>query len=156
MTVVTMYLPASNYSTFVGRQLRSEFFYVPNIWLVPCFLFNFQSLTNIFFAFIRYRSDVGSLSPYGDRKDSLELEGVLGKRARTSPPLSERVMLYVRQDTDDVYTPLHVAPPTTQGLLHAVSSLHNTPWLATLLKNGNLESNVAGKSNANSWHLKQH
>lgn len=72
----------------------------------------------------RYRSDVGGLSPYGDRKDSLELEGVLGKRARTStPPLSERVMLYVRQDTDDVYTPLHVAPPTTQGLLHAVSTL---------------------------------
>lgn len=70
----------------------------------------------------RYRSDVGGLSPYSDRKDSLELEGVLGKRARTgTPPLSERVMLYVRQDTDDVYTPLHVAPPTTQGLLHAVS-----------------------------------
>ncbi|CAG4964918.1 unnamed protein product [Colias eurytheme] len=41
-----------------------------------------------------YRSDVGGLSPYSDRKDSLELEGVLGKRARTStPPLSERVML---------------------------------------------------------------
>ncbi|XP_063821536.1 protein grainyhead isoform X2 [Ostrinia nubilalis] len=67
-----------------------------------------------------YRPDVGGLSPYSDRKDSLELEGVLGKRARTStPPLSERVMLYVRQDTDEVYTPLHVAPPTTQGLLHA-------------------------------------
>ncbi|KAG7310693.1 hypothetical protein JYU34_003498, partial [Plutella xylostella] len=70
-----------------------------------------------------YRSEVGSLSPYGDRKDSLELEGVLGKRARAStPPLSERVMLYVRQDTDDVYTPLHVAPPTTQGLLHAIEN----------------------------------
>ncbi|XP_041975907.1 protein grainyhead isoform X3 [Aricia agestis] len=70
-----------------------------------------------------YRSDVGGLSPYSDRKDSLELEGVLGKRARTStPPLSERVMLYVRQDTDDVYTPLHVVPPTTQGLLHAIET----------------------------------
>ncbi|XP_022130619.2 protein grainyhead isoform X3 [Pieris rapae] len=70
-----------------------------------------------------YRSDVGGLSPYSDRKDSLELEGVLGKRARTStPPLSERVMLYVRQDTDNVYTPLHVVPPTTQGLLHAIEN----------------------------------
>ncbi|XP_052738848.1 protein grainyhead isoform X5 [Bicyclus anynana] len=70
-----------------------------------------------------YRSDVGGLSPYSDRKDSLELEVVLGKRARTStPPLSERVMLYVRQDTDDVYTPLHVVPPTTQGLLHAIEN----------------------------------
>ncbi|GBP36545.1 Protein grainyhead [Eumeta japonica] len=70
-----------------------------------------------------YRSEVGGLSPYADRKDTLELEGVLGKRARPgTPPLSERVMLYVRQDADDVYTPLHVAPPTTQGLLHAVSA----------------------------------
>ncbi|XP_053619767.1 protein grainyhead isoform X2 [Plodia interpunctella] len=70
-----------------------------------------------------YRSDVGGLSPYSDRKDSLELESVMGKRARTgTPPLSERVMLYVRQDTDDVYTPLHVAPPTTQGLLNAIEN----------------------------------
>lgn len=66
---------------------------------------------------------MGGLSPYSDRKDSLELEGVLGKRARTAtPPLSERVMLYVRQDSEDVYTALHVVPPTTQGLLHAVST----------------------------------
>lgn len=52
------------------------------------------------------------------------------KRARPcSPPLTERVMLYVRQDSEDVYTPLHVAPPTTQGLLHAVSfpTTHFTP-----------------------------
>lgn len=37
------------------------------------------------------------------------------------PPLNERVMLYVRQENDDVYTPLHVVPPTTSGLLNAVS-----------------------------------
>ncbi|KAL3289789.1 hypothetical protein HHI36_023182 [Cryptolaemus montrouzieri] len=35
------------------------------------------------------------------------------------PPLNERVMLYVRQENEDVYTPLHVVPPTTQGLLNA-------------------------------------
>lgn len=39
------------------------------------------------------------------------------------PPLHERVMLYVRQDNEEVYTPLHVVPPTTQGLLNAVSLL---------------------------------
>lgn len=33
----------------------------------------------------------------------------------------ERVMLYVRQESEDVYTPLHVTPPTTQGLRNAVS-----------------------------------
>lgn len=37
------------------------------------------------------------------------------------PPLNERVMLYVRQESEDVYTPLHVVPPTTAGLLNAVS-----------------------------------
>lgn len=43
------------------------------------------------------------------------------KRQRMTPPLSERVMLYVRQENEDVYTPLHVVPPTTMGLLNAVS-----------------------------------
>ncbi|XP_030748453.1 protein grainyhead-like isoform X2 [Sitophilus oryzae] len=35
------------------------------------------------------------------------------------PPLNERVMLYVRQENEEVYTPLHVVPPTTSGLLNA-------------------------------------
>lgn len=47
--------------------------------------------------------------------------GVPMKRPRMTPPLNERVMLYVRQDNDDVYTPLHVVPPTQIGLLNAVS-----------------------------------
>ncbi|XP_073812403.1 grainy head isoform X9 [Musca autumnalis] len=41
------------------------------------------------------------------------------KRGRMTPPTSERVMLYVRQENEDVYTPLHVVPPTTIGLLNA-------------------------------------
>ncbi|XP_063703092.1 protein grainyhead isoform X2 [Culicoides brevitarsis] len=45
--------------------------------------------------------------------------GVPMKRPRMTPPLNERVMLYVRQDNDDVYTPLHVVPPTQMGLLNA-------------------------------------
>lgn len=44
------------------------------------------------------------------------------KRPRMTPPLNERVMLYVRQDNEEVYTPLHVVPPTTIGLLNAVST----------------------------------
>lgn len=35
----------------------------------------------------------------------------------------ERVMLYVRQESEDVYTPLHVTPPTVQGLLNAVRNI---------------------------------
>lgn len=39
----------------------------------------------------------------------------------SAPPHNERVMLYVRQEGEEVYTPLHVVPPSTQGLLNAVS-----------------------------------
>lgn len=50
------------------------------------------------------------------------------KRQRMTPPLCDRVMLYVRQENEDVYTPLHVIPPTTVGLLNAVSfSILNFP-----------------------------
>lgn len=49
------------------------------------------------------------------------------KRQRMTPPLNERVMLYVRQDNEDVYTPLHVVPPTTIGLLNAVSKTLQHP-----------------------------
>lgn len=56
------------------------------------------------------------------------LIGAVGNRLHMPPHLrgvvsdaEERVMLYVRQESDDVYTPLHVAPPTVQGLLSAVS-----------------------------------
>ncbi|XP_058122240.1 protein grainyhead [Anopheles ziemanni] len=44
------------------------------------------------------------------------------KRQRMTPPLSERVMLYVRQESEDVYTPLHVIPPSTVGLLNAIEN----------------------------------
>ncbi|XP_050092496.1 protein grainyhead isoform X2 [Anopheles aquasalis] len=70
-----------------------------------------------------------------DKKDpSIIMDGSMGggnpmgdfapqiKRQRMSPPLSERVMLYVRQDNEDVYTPLHVVPPTTVGLLNAIEN----------------------------------
>ncbi|XP_035788093.1 protein grainyhead-like isoform X3 [Anopheles albimanus] len=70
-----------------------------------------------------------------DKKDpSIIMDGTMGggnpmgdfapqiKRQRMSPPLSERVMLYVRQDNEDVYTPLHVVPPTTVGLLNAIEN----------------------------------
>jgi len=65
-----------------------------------------------------------------DKKDHILLDGSMGmsdyggvpiKRQRITPPLSERVMLYVRQDNEDVYTALHVVPPTTNGLISAVS-----------------------------------
>lgn len=57
----------------------------------------------------------------GSMGTSMNEYGVPIKRQRITPPLSERVMLYVRQDNEDVYTALHVVPPTTNGLISAVS-----------------------------------
>ena len=44
------------------------------------------------------------------------------KRPRIIPPSSERIMLYVRQETEDVYTPLHLVPPTVHGLISAIEN----------------------------------
>uniref|UniRef100_A0A8D8KV51 Protein grainyhead n=2 Tax=Culex pipiens TaxID=7175 RepID=A0A8D8KV51_CULPI len=55
---------------------------------------------------------VGNMSEFGPQI----------KRQRMTPPLNERVMLYVRQDNEDIYTPLHVVPPTTVGLLNAIEN----------------------------------
>ncbi len=43
------------------------------------------------------------------------------KRRRVTPPPCERIMIYVRQENELVYTPLHLVPPTSMGLLNAVS-----------------------------------
>lgn len=92
--------------------------------------------------FISFRSE------NSDKKDHIMLDnstmlneyGVPIKRQRITPPLSERVMLYVRQDNEDVYTPLHVVPPTTQGLVNAVSQIHPLrfeKWLKFFVANTN-------------------
>lgn len=61
------------------------------------------------------------------KEDGLTTDGTVFssppiKRPKMVPPLSERVMLYVRQESEDVYTPLHVVPPTTTGLLNAIEN----------------------------------
>lgn len=44
------------------------------------------------------------------------------KRIKITPPTTERVMIYARQENENTYTPLHILPPTTEGLLNAVSN----------------------------------
>jgi len=44
------------------------------------------------------------------------------KRPRIIPPPSERIMVYVRQETEDVYTPLHLVPPTVPGLISSIEN----------------------------------
>lgn len=64
-------------------------------------------------------TDGGVFSP--PLKRAKLLGANMGMGSAGPPPLNERVMLYVRQESEDVYTPLHVVPPTTSGLLNAVS-----------------------------------
>ena len=46
----------------------------------------------------------------------------LPKRARIFPPTAERIMIYVKQETEEAFTPLHLKPPTAQGLIGAIES----------------------------------
>lgn len=43
------------------------------------------------------------------------------KRRKLTPPPCERVMIYVRQENELAFTPLHLVPPTSLGLIDAVS-----------------------------------
>jgi transcription factor CP2-like protein len=58
------------------------------------------------------RATEKTLQPYSEK----------AKRGRMIPPLSERIMIYVRQETEDVYTPLHLVPPTVTGLITAIEN----------------------------------
>ncbi|XP_018018633.1 protein grainyhead isoform X2 [Hyalella azteca] len=51
----------------------------------------------------------------------------LSKRSRLYPPRSERVMVYVRRPNEGVYTPLHIVPPNTSGLLNALQQMYEIP-----------------------------
>ena len=51
----------------------------------------------------------------------------LGKRRKLTPPPCERIMIYVRQENEVAFTPLHLLPPTSLGLLDAVSPPSSPP-----------------------------
>jgi len=38
------------------------------------------------------------------------------------PPTNERIMIYVRQESEDAYTALHLVPPSVPGLIAALES----------------------------------
>jgi transcription factor CP2-like protein len=62
---------------------------------------------------------VGVLEPNGVSNDSVFNSPSI-KRMRLMPPASERLMLFVRQEPEEAFTALHLAPPTTLGLLSAL------------------------------------
>jgi len=44
------------------------------------------------------------------------------KRPRLMPPTTERIMIYVKQESEEAFTALHLKPPTIQGLITALES----------------------------------
>ncbi|XP_065571116.1 protein grainyhead-like isoform X3 [Artemia franciscana] len=46
--------------------------------------------------------------------------GAVVKRRRLRPPEYEAILIHVRQDGEDIFTSLYVAPPTVQGLVGAI------------------------------------
>ena len=38
------------------------------------------------------------------------------------PPTTERIMIYVKQESEEAFTALHLKPPTIQGLITALES----------------------------------
>ena len=47
------------------------------------------------------------------------------KRRKTIPPSDSRMVVYVRQENEEIYTPLHLVPPTVPGLARAIESKYN-------------------------------
>ena len=52
----------------------------------------------------------------------IQPHGLPEKRARLMPPTSERIMIYVKQESEEAFTALHLKPPTIQGLISALES----------------------------------
>ena len=46
-------------------------------------------------------------------------------RRKTVPPPETRMVVYVRQENEEIYTPLHLVPPTVPGLARAIESKYN-------------------------------
>jgi len=71
-----------------------------------------------------YISTVQNIKPILTGNGTLlgQITEPLPKRARIFPPTCDRIMIYVKQETEDAFTALHVKPPTAQGLIGAIES----------------------------------
>ena len=38
------------------------------------------------------------------------------------PPLESRMVVYVRQENEEIYTPLHLVPPSVPGLISSIEN----------------------------------
>jgi len=47
------------------------------------------------------------------------------RRRKAFPPPETRMVVYVRQENEEIYTPLHLVPPTVPGLAKAIETKYN-------------------------------
>jgi len=47
------------------------------------------------------------------------------KRRKVLPPPESRMVVYVRQENEEIFTPLHLVPPTVPGLARAIETKYN-------------------------------
>jgi len=47
------------------------------------------------------------------------------RRRKAFPPPETRMVVYVRQENEEIYTPLHLVPPTVPGLARAIETKYN-------------------------------
>ena len=47
------------------------------------------------------------------------------RRRKSYPPPESRMVVYVRQENEEIYTPLHLVPPTVPGLARAIETKYN-------------------------------
>jgi len=47
------------------------------------------------------------------------------RRRKPFPPPETRMVVYVRQENEEIYTPLHLVPPTVPGLARAIETKYN-------------------------------
>ena len=55
------------------------------------------------------------------------------RRRKPFPPPETRMVVYVRQENEEIYTPLHLVPPTVPGLARAIETKYNVSATAIRL-----------------------
>ena len=55
----------------------------------------------------------------------LKTNNVTEPRRKVVPPPDTRMVVFVRQENEEIYTPLHLTPPTVPGLARAIESKYN-------------------------------
>jgi len=76
-----------------------------------------------------FPSPTGAASLLGERVASNTAGGIKQvtdlARRKAYPPSDTRMVVYVRQENEEIYTPLHLVPPTVPGLARAIESKYN-------------------------------